>query len=52
MENLLTSGDVKNLLGIKSDTTLIQYEKEGIIKIHTRFGNRKRYRQKDIKKLL
>tara|TARA_R110000751_G_scaffold110711_3_gene208421 strand:+ start:7816 stop:7980 length:165 start_codon:yes stop_codon:yes gene_type:complete len=43
MQRLLTSAEVKELFGIKSDTTLIKYEKEGIIKIHRKIGNKKRY---------
>lgn len=52
MERLLTSAEVKELLGIKSDTTLIRYENEGWIKIHSRIGNKKRYCPKYIRKKL
>ena len=47
-----TSSEVKFLLGIKSDTTLIKKEKSGIIKIATRVGNQKRYSQKHIEKVM
>lgn len=40
------------LLGITSHTTLIKLEDEGVVLIYTRIGNRKRYRKKDIHKLL
>ncbi len=46
------SKQVKELLNISSDTTLIKYETEGIVKIWMRLGNRKRYRMCDIDKLL
>ncbi|UAM98746.1 MerR family transcriptional regulator [Polaribacter litorisediminis] len=52
MEGLLNSSQVRKLLGIKSDTTLIKYEREGIIKVTRRFGNQKRYSAKHIKALL
>ncbi|MGV8993119.1 MAG: hypothetical protein ACOH1O_03375 [Flavobacterium sp.] len=51
MDALLNSGQVMNLLNIKSETTLIKYEREGLIKIAKRFGNQKRYLAKDIAKL-
>lgn len=46
------SKQVKEKLNISSDTTLIKYEAEGIVKVYTRLGNRKRYRKSDIDKLL
>ena len=52
MEALLNSNQVKKLLGIKSDTTLIKYEKEGVIKVARRFGNQKRYSARHIQALL
>jgi DNA-binding transcriptional MerR regulator len=52
MEALLNSKQVMQLLGIKSETTLIKYEKEGLIKPFTRLGNRKRYSTKSIKGFL
>jgi len=52
MEPLLNSKQVMELLGIKSHTTLIKYEKEGIIKVARRFGNRKRYTVTSLKKHL
>ncbi len=52
MESLLNSKQVMKLLNIKSQTTLIKYEEKEIIKVHKRFGNRKRYRKSDIQKLL
>lgn len=52
MDALLNSKQVMVLLNIKSETTLIKYEKEGVVKVKTRFGNQKRYSQKDIAKLI
>ena len=52
MVGLLNSKQVMELLNIKSQTTLLKYEAEGTIPVHTRFGNRKRYRKSDIQKLL
>jgi len=49
---LYTSSEVKFLLGIKSDTTLIKKERCGEIKISTRIGNQKRYSPKHIEKLM
>lgn len=49
---LLKSSEVKFLLGINSDTTLIKMEREGIIKVAKRIGNQKRYCPKHIKKLM
>lgn len=46
------SKQVMELLGITSPTTLIKLESEGTVKVHMRIGNRKRYRQQDIHKLL
>ncbi len=40
------------LLQIKSATTLIKYEKEGVIKVAIRFGNHKLYLPNHIQKLL
>lgn len=52
MEALLNSKQVMQLLGINSETTLIKYEREGLITPTTRLGNRKRYSAKSIKKLI
>ncbi|GAA4951769.1 hypothetical protein GCM10023314_26510 [Algibacter agarivorans] len=52
MEALLTSKQVMRLLNIKSQTTLIKYEREGLIKIERRFGNQKRYNAKYIQRFL
>ena len=52
MEGLLNSKQVMELLNIKSHTTLLKYEATEEIKVHSRMGNRKRYRKNDIKKLL
>tara|TARA_R100000750_G_scaffold10474_1_gene6939 strand:- start:637 stop:801 length:165 start_codon:yes stop_codon:yes gene_type:complete len=52
MEALIDSNMVMKLLVIKSPTTLIKYEKEGLIKVAMRIGNRKRYSLREIKKLL
>lgn len=49
---LLTSRDVRYMLGIKSDTTLIKYEGAGKIKVHGRVGNQKRYCPRHISKLM
>jgi DNA-binding transcriptional MerR regulator len=51
MEALLNSKQVMQLLGIRSETTLIKYEREGLIKPATRLGNRKRYSAKSIRKI-
>jgi len=51
MEALLTSQQVMRLLNIKSETTLIKYEREGLVKIARRFGNQKRYSASHIAKL-
>ncbi|VXB18732.1 conserved hypothetical protein [Flavobacterium sp. 9AF] len=52
MNSLLNSKQVMELLNIKSETTLIKYEREGIIKVARRFGNQKRYSFKHIQKIL
>ncbi|WP_435255628.1 helix-turn-helix domain-containing protein [Tenacibaculum sp. A30] len=52
MNPLLNSKQVMQLLNIKSPTTLIKYEKEGVIKVTRRLGNRKRYSKKDIERFL
>lgn len=52
MNQLLTSKQVMKLLSIKSETTLIKYEKEGIIKVAKRFGNQKRYSANHIAKII
>ena len=49
---LYTSTEVKFLLGIKSDTTLIKKERSGEIKVATRIGNQKRYSPKHIENLM
>jgi predicted site-specific integrase-resolvase len=51
MDALLNSKQVMGLLGIKSETTLIKYEREGKVKVARRFGNQKRYSVKHIAKL-
>ncbi|EAP87935.1 hypothetical protein [Croceibacter atlanticus] len=43
MKRLLTSKEVKELFGIKSDTTLIKMENEGYLKYKLRIGNKKMY---------
>ncbi len=40
------------LLNIRSETTLIKYEREGLVKVARRFGNQKRYTVGHIKKLI
>lgn len=40
------------LLGIKSETTLIKHEREGVIKPKMRLSNPKRYSSESIRKLL
>jgi predicted site-specific integrase-resolvase len=52
MDALLNSKQVMALLNIKSETTLIKYEREGKIKVRRRFGNQKRYSSAEIKKML
>lgn len=52
MNPLLTSKQVMELLNIKSETTLIKYEREGLIRVTRRFGNQKRYSTKQIQKLI
>ena len=49
---LYSSSEVKYLLGINSDTTLIKMEKNGIIKIKARIGNQKRYCPKHIQSVI
>ena len=51
MNALLNSKQVMELLKIKSETTLIKYEREGLIKVARRFGNQKRYTVLHIAKL-
>lgn len=51
MDALLNSKQVMKLLNIKSETTLIKYEREGLVKVTRRFGNQKRYSAKQIAKL-
>ena len=52
LKRLYTSKEVKFLLGIKSDTTLINKERCGEIKVATRVGNQKRYCPKHIEKVM
>lgn len=52
MDALLNSKQVMELLNIKSETTLIKYEREGLVKVERRFGNQKRYSVKTIAKLI
>lgn len=52
MEALLNSKQVMQLLNIRSETTLIKYEREGRITPSIRIGNRKRYSAKSIKRLM
>ncbi len=52
LARLYTSSEVKFLLGIKSDTTLIKKERSGIIKVAARIGNQKRYCPKHVDKLM
>lgn len=52
MDALLNSKQVMGLLNIKSETTLIKYERKGLVKVFRRFGNQKRYSPMEIKKLL
>ncbi len=51
MDALLNSKQVMVLLNIKSETTLIKYEREGLVKVARRFGNQKRYSAVHIAKL-
>ena len=52
MSPLLNSRQVMQLLNIKSPTTLIKYEREGLIKVAMRLGNRKRYSKKDVDRFI
>ena len=51
MKQMLTSKQVMELLNIKSETTLIKYEREGLVKVARRLGNQKRYSAVHIAKL-
>lgn len=51
MNQMLTSKQVMALLNIKSKTTLIKYEREGLVKVARRLGNQKRYSASHIAKL-
>ena len=51
MKQMLTSKEVMNLLNIKSETTLIKYEREGLVIVARRLGNQKRYSAVHIAKL-
>jgi len=46
MEEILNSAEVMEFLGIKSPTTLIKYESQGLIKNYRPFGGRKKYYKK------
>jgi len=48
---ILNSRQVMNILGI-CENTLLKYEKESIINIDFRLGNRKRYYKKNVFKSL
>ena len=43
MEPLLNSKQVMELMGWTSMATFIKYEELGVVEVHKRFGNRKRY---------
>jgi predicted site-specific integrase-resolvase len=51
MRQMLTSKQVMELLNIKSETTLIKYERTGLVKVARRLGNQKRYSAEHIAKL-
>ncbi len=51
MKQMLTSKMVMELLNIKSETTLIKYERKGLVKVARRLGNQKRYSAEHIAKL-
>ena len=51
MKQMLTSKQVMELLNIKSETTLIKYERTGFVKVAIRLGNQKRYSAEHIAKL-
>jgi DNA-binding transcriptional MerR regulator len=51
MKQMLTSKQVMELLNIKSETTLIKYERTGLVKVARRLGNQKRYSAEHIAKL-
>jgi predicted site-specific integrase-resolvase len=52
MNALLNSKQVMELLNIKSETTLIKYERKGDIKVTKRLGNQKRYSANQIAKFI
>lgn len=52
MNPLLDSTQFMKLANIKSPTTLIKYERLGLIKVTMRIGNRKRYSMSEVKRFL
>lgn len=53
MENdkFVNTKEAMDILGIKSETTMGKYEKQGKIKVHRPLSNRKRYKLSDLQKL-
>lgn len=53
MENdkFVSRKEAKIILGVKSDTTMIDYEKEGKIRVYRPFSNRTRYKVSDLLKV-
>lgn len=53
MENdkFVSRKEAMDILGIKSETTMGKYEKEGKIKVHRPLSNRTRYKVSDLLKL-
>jgi predicted site-specific integrase-resolvase len=43
--------EAMSTLGIKSTTTIMKYESEGIIKVYRPVGNRKRYKVSELHSL-
>lgn len=53
MENdkFVSRKEAKIILGVKSDTTMIDYEKEGKIRVYRPFSNRTRYKVSELLKV-
>lgn len=49
--NYVSSKQAMEILGIKSTTTLMKYEREGLIRAYRPFSNRKRYKVSDLLKV-
>lgn len=51
MEQYVNTKEAMAILGIKSQTTIGRYETDGKIKVYRPFGNRKRYKVRDLIKI-